>query len=114
MNLGRNFDSNFDRFKVEPAGGQHATTQYIPNSFTKGVKVYPAKDRDASKEDKTPLCAPSWGRPLWSRELSKNVPPPTNYNVKREFDELSPKSKKKNEVKCTFGAHHKQYSKVSN
>jgi hypothetical protein len=103
VNLGPNLDQGIDRFKVEFTAAHHATTHYIPNSFTKGMKVYPDKDQRESSKDEKPM-----GRPLWQRELNKVCPPPTTYKVKREFDPLSPKTKKKNEVKCTFGATHQQ------
>jgi len=102
VKLGRNLDSNFDRFKQELKGGQYSNSHYYPtNTFTKGIRLTNPK----SKEDRPPI-----GRPLWQMELSKVVPAPTNYDVKREFDQTG---LLKNPAKCLFGKGHNSYSTVS-
>jgi hypothetical protein len=48
------------------------------------------------------------GRPLWERELSKEVPAPNAYDIKRNI-ELEPLSDRRS---CQFGANFQSYRKT--
>lgn len=95
----RNLDTKFDRFKVEPRGGHYSEANKQQNDGFRG-KNYQLPAKKLNYED-----VPN-GRPLWQRELSKNVPEATRYTVKREFDNAKPIKDK-----CMFGNSYDKYSK---
>eukprot|EP00356_Strombidium_inclinatum_P004137 CAMPEP_0170500050 /NCGR_PEP_ID=MMETSP0208-20121228/33564_1 /TAXON_ID=197538 /ORGANISM="Strombidium inclinatum, Strain S3" /LENGTH=77 /DNA_ID=CAMNT_0010777903 /DNA_START=17 /DNA_END=250 /DNA_ORIENTATION=+ len=72
-----NFDSSGDRFKVDLKGGHFSNSYWNKSTFDKKQIHFPAQ----IKKDDIPN-----GRPLFQREINKNVPPPDSYNVKRNAD----------------------------
>lgn len=86
-------DSTFDRFKVEQKGGYFSNTQWNESSFKKKNFHFPP---EIKKEDIPKIPK---GRPLFLREINKEVPPPDTYDVKRnvEFAKINPKQP------CLFG-----------
>ena len=54
---------------------------------------------------------------MWQVELKKIVPPPTSYNIKREFDKVDKHYKDDMEKAfklngCSFGVAYSNYQKV--
>ena len=104
-------DSTFDRFKVPPKGGHFATTTFNESTFKKLVSVYLViltylqKIHHPAPIDKNELPI---GRPLFKRELSKVVPPPDNYDIKRNIDikPINPKQP------CGFGHSFASYRRT--
>lgn len=88
-------DGKFDRFKINQVnggikGGFFSDTYWNKSTFEKkDFRVPP----DLKKED-----IPR-GRPLFVRELNKDVPPADNYDIKRNTD-IAPINPKK---PCLFG-----------
>lgn len=93
-------DGMFDRFKPELKGGHFANTYWNKSTFEKKVSIpilisylflnyqqfhFPIEPK---KED-----LPK-GRPLFLREINKDVPPPDTYDVKRNADILPINPKK--------------------
>ena len=88
-------DGQFDRFKVNMIngglkGGFFSHTHWNQSSFEKkDFRVAP----ELKRED-----IPN-GRPLFVREINKEVPPPDNYDIKRNID-IAPINAKR---PCLFG-----------
>lgn len=77
--LGVNLDAKGKRFMSFKTGGHYSNTFYDNSSFkTKTFHVEPAPP---NKEE-----TPAIGRPLFVHELSKVVPPPNNYDIKRNIE----------------------------
>jgi len=77
--LGVNLDAKGQRFTSFKRGGHYSNTFYDHSSFkTKTFHVEP----EPPAKDETPAI----GRPLFMRELSKPVPPPNNYDIKRNIE----------------------------
>lgn len=143
MTLPRNLDSSFDRFKLIKHGGYFSNSTYKGSALNCKGSSYILKDKDAliglkkipiihevsllhldqQKQNfhvpkkVNPEDVPN-GRPLWQIELKKVVPPPTSYNIKREFDKVDKHYKDDLEKAfakngCSFGVSHEKYKKVS-
>ena len=88
-------DGKFDRFKVNQVnggikGGFFSDSYWNKSTFDKkNFRVPP----DLKKED-----IPN-GRPLFVREMNNEVPPPDNYDIKRNTD-IAPINPKR---PCLFG-----------
>lgn len=99
VGMATNLDAAFERFKVSVKGGHYAQTMADNGSFKENKFHVPRK----INRDELPN-----GRPLWQMELSKVVPAPTNYDVKREFSDVRPDKS----GACGFGHGFSRYRKT--
>jgi len=99
--MARNIGADFNRFKIPHKGGHYANSTAGNNGFCNKNSVV---SKPLNQEDFIPE-----GRPLWQREVQKDIPSPTKYRLKRAFDDAM---LIKNPVSCIFGASYGDTKKV--